>query len=106
MCMRIVKRKILKTHLSLSDIYLLTELPQALLKLKFFTKLHKCWIYKSHLVNKWKFKLFTTRELQKRILRILNLSTIFTVKYHMHTKSISKDDNHDNIYKNNGYNNR
>ena len=51
--MRIVKRKILKTHLSLSDIYLLTELPQALLKLKFFTKLHKCWIYKSHLVNKW-----------------------------------------------------
>ena len=49
--MCIAKTKILKTHLSLSDISLLTQLSQALLKLKFFSSLHKSWIYKSRLVE-------------------------------------------------------
>ena len=43
------------------------ELPQShcgtIQHLKFFTRLHKSRIYKSHLVKKGTFKLFTTREL-------------------------------------------
>ena len=47
-CMCTVKTKILKTHLCLSNISLLSYLSQAILKLRLFKRLHKRWIYKSH----------------------------------------------------------
>ena len=63
-----VETKILKTHFWLCDISLLTYVSQALLKLKFLTRLRESWINKSHLVKKETFKLFTTGELRKTTL--------------------------------------
>ena len=52
MCMPIVKAKLLITHLVLSNISLFKQLSRALLKLKYFTRLHKSWIHKSYLIKK------------------------------------------------------